>query len=536
MSDPQSFDGLDPSESDLLAEGLPASVTSPSPRYGPGLTSRVVRGSFLSLGGQGVTMLATLLATPFVIRLLGAQSYGVLALVHVLIGSLSFADMGMGTASTRFGSLAHARGDDEGESTAIWSSLAIAGVSSTLAALVLALGARPLVEYGLRLPVNLQTPAVIALRLAALGFLARTIAGVLNTPALVRLRIDLIVLITTGTAVGQILLVPVVLFLGTGLTGAAAVAAGAGVAATLLYAVAGARLLPALRRPHINVALLKPLAGFGGALVVASIASTISTSLEKLLLPRYASVQALAYYTVAFTLAYMLTQMPVAMLHSLVPAFSQLQVHSDHAELELLYRHALRGMLYWAVPGAAFICAVARPFFTVWAGPQFGRESTLPLYLLIGGVVCEIMAYAPNALLVAQGRTAFLARCQWSLLIPYLFLSAFLIHRFGAAGAAGAWSLRALAGLIILSTSAARSSGLTFAPWPANKRDYALTVTILLLPVTLTAFLTTSPIVRAGVACAAVALYGVLLLTRVLTDGERAALQRMLPFGLGTRF
>jgi O-antigen/teichoic acid export membrane protein len=535
MSDPQPFDPLDLGEDNLLAEALPAVAPSPTPRYGPGLTSRVVRGSFLNLGGQGVTMLTTLLATPFVIRLLGAPGYGVLALVHVLIGSLGFADMGMGTASTRFGSLAHARGDNEGESAAIWSSLAIAAASAIPVALVLALGARPLVEYGLRLPVNLQTPAVIAVRLAALGFLARTIAGVLNTPALVRLRMDLVVLITAGTSVGQILLVPVVLALGAGLTGAAAVVAGAGVAAALLYAVAGARLLPALRRPHINVALLKPLAGFGGALLVASIASTISTSLEKLLLPRYASVQALAYYSVAFTLAYMLTQLPVAVVHSLVPAFSQLQVHPDHAEIELLYGHALRGMLYWAVPGATFICAVARPFFTLWAGPQFGRESTLPLYFLIGGVVCEIMAYTPNALLVAQGRTAFIARCQWLLLVPYLFVSAFMIHRFGAAGAAGAWSLRALAGAVILSTSAARTSGFTFAPWPANKRDYILTVTILLLPVTLAAFLTTSAIVRTGVACAAVAVYAVLLLTRVLTDDERAALQLMLPFGLGTR-
>src|SRR6267378_1205012 len=81
----------------LSAESLPV----------PGLTSRVVRGSIWHLTGQGVTMLAT----PFVIRLLGPQQYGIVAFVNVLIGYLSFADMGMGTASTRFGALAHARGD-----------------------------------------------------------------------------------------------------------------------------------------------------------------------------------------------------------------------------------------------------------------------------------------------------------------------------------------------------------------------------------------------------------------------------------------
>src|SRR2546430_550163 len=83
------FNGLD------LRDDAP-DASPPSP---PGLTTRVVHSSFLNLGGQGVTMVATLVATPFVIRLLGPASYGVLALIHVLIGYLSVADLGMGTAS-----------------------------------------------------------------------------------------------------------------------------------------------------------------------------------------------------------------------------------------------------------------------------------------------------------------------------------------------------------------------------------------------------------------------------------------------------
>ncbi|HXH41819.1 MAG TPA: flippase [Thermoanaerobaculia bacterium] len=535
MSDPRSLNGPELlSEAELLGDAPPFNAASP-PRPSAGLTSRVVRGSLLNLGGQGVTMLTTLVATPFVIRLLGAPGYGLLALVHVLIGYLSFADMGMGTASTRFGSVAHARGDDEGESAVIWTSLAIAAVPAATVALALALGARPLVAYGLRLPVSLQASAVIAVRLAALGFLARALAGVLNTPAMVRLRMDLVVLVTAGTSVGQILLVPVVLFLGGGLTGAVMVVAGAGLTAALSYAVIGARLLPRMRRPHINGELPKSLTRFGGGLVVSSIAGIVLANLEKLLLPRYASVQALAYYSVAFTLAFMLTQLPVAMVQSLVPAFSQLHVNPDSTQLELLYRRALRGMLYWALPGAVFICTVARPFFTLWAGPQFGRESTLPLYLLMGGVVCEIMAYVPSTLLITLGRSDLIARCQVSLVIPYVISSAFLIHRFGAAGAAVAWSLRALASAFLFLRFARRSSGFAFAPWPENRRDYALTVIVLLVPVTLTALLTSSMIARIGVAAAAVAVHGALILTRVLTEDERAALQRMVPFALGSR-
>jgi O-antigen/teichoic acid export membrane protein len=156
----------------------------------------------------------------------------------------------------------------------------------------------------------------------------------------------------------------------------------------------------------------------------------------------------------------------------------------------------------------------------------------LPLYLLMGGVLCEIMAYVPYALLLTLGRTDIIARCQLSLVIPYLIGCAFLIHRFGAAGAAVAWSLRALASALLFSYFARRVSGFAFAPWPENKRDYVFTVAILALPATLAAFLTSSMIVRIGVAGAAVAIYCVLILTRVLTTEERAALQRMVPFDL----
>ena len=44
-----------------------------------------------------------------------------------------------------------------------------------------------------------------------------------------------------------------------------------------------------------------------------------------------------------------------------------------------------------------------------------------------------------------------------------------------------------------------------------------------------------SIVVRIGVAGAAVAVYSAMILTRVLTEEERAALQRMVPFGRGGR-
>ncbi|HKP71999.1 MAG TPA: oligosaccharide flippase family protein, partial [Pyrinomonadaceae bacterium] len=296
-----------------------------------GMTTRVVRGSLWALGGGGVTLAASVVSTPFVIRLLGAEAYGALALVNVVIGYMAFADVGMGMASTRFGAGAHARGrgetdGDEGEAAVVWTALWLAALTSAVAVVIVFFAAAPLVERVFRLPASLQHPAVVSLRLAAAGFFLRSLAGVLNTPQLVRLRLDLSAYINAGVALAQSLLVPAVLFLGGGLVGAVAVMAGAAATTALANALVGARLLPRLRaRPRFDPLLARQLARFGAPVVLSTVAALVLTHAEKLFLTRFASVKALAHYSVAYTLASLLLLVPTALNQTLLPAFSQLQ-------------------------------------------------------------------------------------------------------------------------------------------------------------------------------------------------------------------
>ncbi len=488
-----------------------------------GLTTGVARGALLSFGGQMLMMLATLVATPWTIRLLGPERYGVLALMHVLVGYLAFADLGMGTASTRFGAMAHEQGDEEGEAAAIWSSLMLALVPATLVGAALFALARPLVVQGLRLPPSLHEAGIFCVRLAAIGFMGRNASGVLNTAALVRLRVELLVSVASGSAILQIVLVPVVLYLGAGLKGAAIVIACVAILNSLMHAVISMKLLPALRRPIVRSDLLKALARFGGALVVSTIAETALTNSEKLLIPRYASVQALAHYSVAFTLAFMMTAVPTAMLQMLMPALSRMHANDDRPGLEQLYRRALHGMLYWGLPAVLFVSVVARPFLTLWAGPEYGRESALPFFLLIGGVLVEILSFPSYGLLIAYGRTDLVARCNVLLLLPYLIVAVVLIHYFGAAGAAVAWSLRTCAGTVLFAWYAGRESGFRFPLLPDRRGSFAMSIAVLIAGAA--GFFVPSAIMKVAIAGTAVMIYGSLVFARVLTADERTAIR-----------
>ena len=467
-------------------------------------------------------MVATLIATPFVIRLLGPERYGVLALINVMIGYLSFADLGMGWASTRFASEAHSKGDDKREAATVWTALLLAAGPALLVALTLALGARPLIVNLLRLPAYLQEPAILAMRFAALGFVCRALALILNTPEIVRLRMDLLALINIGTLVIQIFLIPVVLYLGGGLVEAAAIIAGASVVCALLHFVVGTRLLPDLRRPQIESSLLKPLSKFGLGVMLSSLTAMLFSHADKFFITRFASIRALAYYSVAFNFSILLAQVPLVLAQTLLPAFSQLQAHPERTALHELYGRALRGTLFWVVPAAVFLCVIARPFFTRWAGPDFGRESTLPFYLLAVGLIFEVIVYVPHTLLMAVGRSDIVARSQFAVLIPYLIGSAIAIRWYGAVGAAAAWSLRAMVLALVFAFLVKRVCGLSFSPLPKNGAGYFATLAVLLIPVVLVYWLTPAAIPRIAVALVALGAYSSLILGRFLTSEERS--------------
>jgi O-antigen/teichoic acid export membrane protein len=446
-----------------------------------GTTGQIVRGSLWYLGGQVVTLLAALVATPFVIRMLGPERYGVLALINLLIVSLAFSDLGMGIASTRFGAEAHARGDDDGEAAAIWSSLLVSALPATLAAAALALGARPLLQ-AVHLPAHLQGEATMALRLASVGIVARTATGILNTPQLVRARMRLHAAVTTAGSVAQIAGIPVALSLGASLAGVGAVIGGAGIATAVGQALLARRILPRLARPRFERRLLGRLARFGGALVVGIFSSLLLASADKIFLTRLVSVEALAYYTVAFSLANLLLVPAASLFQAMLPTFATYQANGRWEELARIYGELLRGILLLMPLFALVLCLGARPFFTFWAGPRFGTASTPLFFVMVVGLLATAGAYVPGTLLVAVGRADFAARYHLLELVPYLVLALAMTAAWGSAGAAGAWSLRLIVALPVFLRAARHSLGRSPHVLRGGAARYAGALTLLFLP------------------------------------------------------
>jgi len=515
----------EPIEGVVVTEGEANRIRAP--RSSPSIATSIGRATIWSVSGQVATLAASFIATPFVLRRLAPEGYGLLTLSNVLVGYLAVADLGMGVTSTRFAAEAHARGDRDEEAGVIWTSLVISVLPSIVLAVALVLGAGAFAEHALRVPNGLRPAAVVALRLTALGFVARGIAGVLNTAELVRMRMDILTLINSGTGILQICLVPVVLALGGGLVAAVAVVAGMAVVNATAHGLAGCWLAPGLWRPAARGDLVKPLVRFGLAVVVSALVGLALADAEKLLLPRLASVSDLGYYAVAFTLARLLVVVPGALSQSLLPAFSRLHGVSDQAGLRDLYQGGLRTVLLCVVPLVLLFLVAGGPFLTFWAGPEYGRRSELPLHILVIGVACNALAMVPYNFLCAAGRADAIARYNLVELVPYLAATALMTYWYGIVGTAFVWSLRVAISTLFFVLAVQTTTGLSPFGRTGSWSSYLLAGAALFLP---TIILPRNPSwsVAVGTVLVSLLAYGGLVWMRVLDASERAWVVRLL--------
>lgn len=408
-----------------------------------------MKGSIWTLAGQVAPLLVSLVATPFTIRLLGSEAYGVLILIGLIPMYFSFADFGMSVASTKFAASAFGEGDSKGEAQIVRTAGLIALLSSSIVAIPLLLFSQRVIQ-AFKVPAQFENEASIALKLASLAFVLGVLSSVFNSPMLARLRMDLNQVTVSVPKMLLAGMTPIILFFGGGIVGAVGWSFLVALVALLATIYFSGRLLPELFRRGISREHFAPILRLGGAVMIAATAGLLLGNLEKLILTRFVSVKALAFYTVAFVFANTATFFSQAMLQSLVPAFSQLATPERKDLFNNLYQITLRMTILWSLPALVFLMVVAEPFFTFWAGPEFGRQSTVPLYLLLVGLQFSLVSFVPVASIFGFGRNDLLAKLYWAELPIYTILLLVLVPNFGIIGAAISWSGRMMLDSLIV--------------------------------------------------------------------------------------
>lgn len=485
---------------------------------------RLARNSALNLLGQGLPMVVAVLVMPGVIAGLGEVRFGILALVWAAIAYLGVLDLGMGRATTRFVAEALAGGDDRRIAASARIAFATQLGLGALVALTVALGTRPLVAL-LNLPDAASAEAVGTFYFVALAapvvLVTNTFRGVLEAAQ----RFDVINLVRAPVSTASFLVPWVGVLLGWSLVQIIAGLVVFRIAALLILAALALRHVPALRGPsRVDRADVALLVRFGGWITVSSVVSPLLVYLDRYVIGSMAAVAAVGFYAAPHEIVTRLGILPASLVATLFPAFSA-RAGGGSEQNEGLVGTSLKLLMLLAAPPLIAIAAFSGDLLHLWLGPGFAAESTLVLRILALGMILNAVAYIPAALLQANDRPDLTAKFHLVELPIHLVLLLFLVARWGIAGAALAWTIRAALDMMLLFVGAWRVRVLSAGGLMRSRVPHTvLLLSTLGLVVGLASALGQAAALRLALAAAAFLVAAAFAWLGLLTSSERASL------------
>ncbi|MDT0633174.1 oligosaccharide flippase family protein [Rubrivirga sp. S365] len=408
----------------------------------------VPRNTAYNAVGSAVPLAVMVLAVPPYLAAIGEARYGVLAVLWTLLGYFGLFDLGLGRAVTNRVAALHGASAERREAV-FWTALLL-NLALGLGA-GLALWAAATLVFGLvvDVPSALAGEVKAALPFLALAFPLLLASSVMAGALMGReefLRQN-VVRVGEGALV-QLVPLAVALTAGPQLSGLVLAVLAVRTASSLALFALCVRRLPVGLHPRLDRREVRPLFVYGGWVTVTSAINPLLSTLDRVVIGAVSGVRAVSYYTVPFGVVTQITLVPGSLTNALFPRFS---ARAALGEQHALQAKGMRSVAAVVTPAVVASLLLVDPLIAWWISPAFAEAAGLVGILLLPGVWFNCLAYVPFAMLQGSGRPDLVAKVHAAELVPYLLLLWLALHEYGAAGAAAAWSARAIVDTVVLS-------------------------------------------------------------------------------------
>jgi O-antigen/teichoic acid export membrane protein len=405
----------------------------------------VGRDTSFNLAAALAPVLVTFVVTPFYLRIIGPDRFGILAICWTIVGALGFASLGMGPALTYRLALI----DEDAplaRSNHVWMALLISFAASFLGAIVVLAIAGAYFQRFVSLPSGLKAELWNALPFLAVLLPLGTLSGVLNGAIQGRRRFGALSAIGILNAV-VVATAPLVAALAVGVELPIliiAMVSANGLVFLMQLAICG-RVVPLRFPSHLGREHLKGLLGYGAWMSATALIAPFLLLFDRFVVGGLRGPTAVTIYVLAFNVMQGLLLIPASLSRAMLPRLAPLRGEEEVQRMQSSSLLWLNGIL---TPASIVAIAVAAPFFHLWIGATLGKiASPVAVILLVGGWVHGI-GHIPSTIVVGRSRPDLLTKLLLACLLPYLLLLYFATARFGVIGAASAWDIRATFDLV----------------------------------------------------------------------------------------
>jgi len=448
----------------------------------------LARNTILNLIGYGTPLLVALVTIPVIIKGLGAERFGVLALVWILISYIGLFDLGLSRALIKLISEKLGAGQEDEIPPLIWTGLSVMCFTGVLVGGVSAVLLPWLVKDVLNIPLMLQKETLDAFYLIAVFVpiivLSIALRGILDAHQ----RFDLTNTVRIPLGIFTFLAPVLVLPFSVSLFHIVALILAGRMLACIVQAAFCFHIVPALGREIVfQKKMVGVLIKFGGWMTLTNIISPIMIYVDRFFISGIISVTAVAYYATPGEIVTKLTLVSGAMMAVFFPAFSCVYVQ-DKNNAAQLFATGVKYVFLIIFPLSLFIVLLSYEGLNLWLGPEFAEKSTMVMQVLSSGVLFLCLGQVPYALIQGAGRpdiTGIIHLVE----IPFYLAALFLLTTaYGIKGASIAWCVRLAFDAALLFYIASKMLG------GKNKYTTRLVVTIALtIAAYILAFLLSGP-------------------------------------------
>nr|WP_283254367.1 oligosaccharide flippase family protein [Ramlibacter paludis] len=436
---------------------------------------------------MALPVVASVLALPFLVALVGTARFGAFALVLAVLAYVSLLDLGLGSAVTWKIATLLARPATQEEIALTVRTAAVAALAIGIAVGGVwflyspALAAAALAQEGQLVPEAAACLAALALATPAIYFGAVTSGLLAAYGEFGRLNVTRV----PAGVLNYVLPVLAVRLWGD-LATACYLLVVVRYAATFVQVAQCARLCPELverERPVFSRMALGSLLGFGGWLTVSNTVGPLMVYMDRFYLATTRSAEQVTQYVTAHELASKLLLLPALVLPVYFPllAASISRPREDAQSMQPIQLAA--GMALASCIPSAVAAAFAPELIGVWMRGLVPSITTSAFQVLAGAVFVNCVAQVFYTMVQAAGRTALIARIHLLELPVYGAVLWYLTARHGVLGVAGAWALRVAVDSVVFCGFAAADL-----PRPMARRLWHLLGTSMLVGIVIAGF------------------------------------------------
>ena len=400
----------------------------------------------LNLVSQIFLLLLNIVTAPYIVHHLGAELFGIVALVQSVAGFASVVNLGIGRALTKYVSELYWKDDTNGINDLFQTAWAVSIIAGLIGFLLLAGPSETI--GGLFFRGGPQVSGELtsfAIYVAAVGlFSSMLLEATMAIPVAAqqfRIRAAIDILVGTIRALGSVVL----LAFGFSVRSVLFVNLLANLIAVAAFLIASRQIIPQLKLyPRLNRTALKKLLRFSLPLMLAAVSSLLVTRLDRFLLAYYLPIAAVSFYTLPYSLAEKLSMAVSNVTSVVLPFSSELHAMNAHDKVQELYLRATKTLALMTLPVAVLLIAIPGEILHYWLGAEFARQGATSLALLALAMFLNSITAVPTVTALGIGRvwmcTAFgVATSVIDLTLNFLF-----IPRYGINGAALALFLSTL--------------------------------------------------------------------------------------------